>query len=373
MHKNIAAVLDVGSSKLNLLVGERGLNKTFIIKSSAEANYSGFSQSAFFDPQDVVDAIVSVVGKAEAGLRSKIDVLYVGVPGEFVTSYCKYFNISLLKKKKINAEDVAKLYDTAFSAKTQKYKLIARSAVNYVLSGGRKVSDPIGQTSDSLGGLLTFYLGDMSFLKIFEKTLKELGVKNVEYFPTALAEVLYLFDGYERDKGGILLDVGYLTSTLSYFSGNGILYQSSFSQGGGFITARLHKDFKLPFSVAEKLKRMVNISYNPYEDACYEVEDGYKVYSESVSKVNTAVRDELYPLAEKISQCLEEGVIGHNSSTVVYLTGGGISYIRGAKEFLSTRLGANVQIVVPSLPIYDKPINSSVFSLMDVALKNIKH
>ena len=372
MNKNMAAVLDVGSSRLNLIVGERGLNKTFIIKSSAEAPYSGFSQSAFFDPQDVVHAIATVVEKAEAGLRSKIDVLYVGVPGEFVESYCKYFNISLLKKKKITDEDIAKLYDTAFSAKTQKYKLIARSAINYVLSGGRRVCDPKGQTSDTLGGLLTFYLGDINFLKIFEKTLKELGIKRIEYFPTALAEVLYLFDGYERDKGGILLDVGYLTSTLSYFSGNGILYQKSFSQGGGFITAKLHQEFKLPFHSAEKFKRMVNISYNPYEDACYEVEDGFKIYSESVSKVNTTVRDVLYPLAEKIAQCLEEGVIGSSTNTTVYLTGGGISYIRGAKEFLATRLGANVQIVVPNLPIYDKPINSSAFSLMDVALKNIK-
>ena len=258
MRKNTAAVLDVGSSKLQLTVGERGLNKTFIIKSTAETGYAGFSDSAFFEPDEINNAINAVVKKAVAGMRNTLDVLYVGVPGEFVVSYCKYFSISLLKKKKITDEDIEKLYDTAFTAKTPKYKLIARSAVNFMLSGNRKVSSPKGQVSDTLGGFLTFYLCDVNFLKIFDKALKNAGVKHIEYFPSSLAEVLYLFEPYERDRGGVLLDIGYLTSTFSCFSGDGILFEKSFSIGGGYITAKLLNDFNLPFSVAEKLKRMVS-------------------------------------------------------------------------------------------------------------------
>ena len=99
MHKNTVAVLDVGSSKLQLIKGERGLNKTFLIKSSFEVNYSGFSDATFFEPDEVAKAVSSIVRKAESGLRNSIDELHVGVPGEFIVSYCKYFNISLFRMK----------------------------------------------------------------------------------------------------------------------------------------------------------------------------------------------------------------------------------------------------------------------------------
>ena len=146
--------------------------------------------------------------------------------------------------------------------------------------------------------------------------------------------------------------------------------EKSFSLGGGYITAKLLNDFNLPFSAAEKLKRMVNVSYNPYEDARYEWEDGLKAYSVPVSKVNASVKEVLDALAEQVALCIEEGVVNYSGNVVISLTGGGISYIRGAKEYLAGRLGAIIQTVTPNLPIYNKPINSSSFSLMDIALKN---
>lgn len=372
MRKKSAAILDVGSSALHFMVAERGLNGTFIIKNSAEAEYSGFSQQAFLDVSDVEKAITTVMKKACDGMDKGIEVLYVGVPADFTVSYCKYFNISLQKKKRITDEDVDKLYDTAFGAKPQRQKLIARSAVNYVLSGNRKVSNPVGEVSDTLGGFLSFTLCQVTFLKIFDSVLRANGVQRIEYFPASLAEVLYLFPPYERDKGGILLDVGYLTATFTYFSGDGILFERTFPLGGGYISAKLFNDFKLPFKVCEKLKRTVNIGYDPYTAAKYEIEDDNKLYSVSVHDVNSSVKEMLDAIAEQTAKCIEDGVINYNGNVSLYLTGGGFSYIRGAKEYLSGRLGALVKSVAPDLPLFDKPINSSVFSLMDIALKDKK-
>ena len=36
------AVLDIGSSKLELYVGERGINGTFVIRAKATNQYAGF-------------------------------------------------------------------------------------------------------------------------------------------------------------------------------------------------------------------------------------------------------------------------------------------------------------------------------------------
>ncbi|MBO7377617.1 MAG: hypothetical protein J6U35_01940 [Clostridia bacterium] len=372
MKKRSVAVLDVGSEKIRLMVGERGVNKTFVIKSSVDAQYDGYSDAVFYKPAELPRIIDALVNKAQSEIREKITSVCVGVPGEFIVSYCKEYKINFPKKKKITSEEVSKLYEAAFSAKSDKYKLITRSAIYYFLSGGRNVTEPKGLVSDSLGGNLTFYMCDVEFLKIFDKALKACGVTRVEYYPVSLAEVLYFFDNFERDKGGVLADVGYISSTVCYYSGDGILYEKSFSMGGGEITAELYGKFKIPFSAAEKLKRMINVSYNPYEEARYEVEDGGKIYSVPVSSANAAVKDALDRIAQNIAVFLDEVALPNTGSHALSLTGGGISYIRGAKEYVAARLGAVITTVAPDIPLFDKPANSSSFSLLDLALKNIE-
>ena len=51
------AVLDIGSSKISVMIAEKGINNTFNIKSSAEENYDGFSGGEFFSEDSLKNAI----------------------------------------------------------------------------------------------------------------------------------------------------------------------------------------------------------------------------------------------------------------------------------------------------------------------------
>lgn len=371
MQKNAAAVLDVGSYSMKLIIGERGPNKTFKINYSEEFPYGGFSNGDFLEEDKLSSVIGVAIQRAELVLRDKIDRLFVGVPGEFTFSYCKNFSISLLKKKRVSDEDIAKLYDTAYAANNPEYKLITRAALYFVLSGGRKVSSALGHVSDSLGGIISFHLCKMSFIRLFAKALKSYGVGSVEYYPSYLAEALYLFEPCERDRGCTLVDIGYITSSFCSIMGNGTLFQKSFSLGGGYITAKLVEVFKIPYNAAEALKRQINVFFSPFNEACYEFEEAGKYYSIPVKKANNCVKTVLDEMAEQISKCMDEAIIGSSGeNAVLSLTGGGISYMRGAKEYLGSRLGVPVQMIAPDLPVYDKPINSSLFSMLNMALNN---
>jgi cell division ATPase FtsA len=57
VKKNKAAVLDFGSSKLTAIIGERGVNNTFVIRGSGEAEYAGFSNGEFFESDKLFDAV----------------------------------------------------------------------------------------------------------------------------------------------------------------------------------------------------------------------------------------------------------------------------------------------------------------------------
>ena len=48
MTKDSVAVLEIGSQKITCIIGQRGVNGTFLIKSLAECEYEGFSDAHFF-------------------------------------------------------------------------------------------------------------------------------------------------------------------------------------------------------------------------------------------------------------------------------------------------------------------------------------
>jgi cell division ATPase FtsA len=56
----------------------------------------------------------------------------------------------------------------------------------------------------------------------------------------------------------------------------------------------------------------------------------------------------------------------------VYLTGGGLAHIRGAKEIISKKFGRPVEIVLPNNIVSPKPEQSSAFGLLELALKHVR-
>ena len=57
MRKNKSAVLDIGSSKITVAIGERGENKTFLIKARKEFEYDGYTEKTFIDVESLSRAI----------------------------------------------------------------------------------------------------------------------------------------------------------------------------------------------------------------------------------------------------------------------------------------------------------------------------
>ena len=367
MQKKQVAVIDVGSSKITAVVGERGINKTFIIKGRFSYEYEGFENGTFFDVEEVKKIFFKIAESIKKALRGKIETVYVGVPGEFTTAVLKDSQISFSKKKKITEEDVETLYDSAFIMTSTKHTLINRSAVVYELDDFRRLAYPVGAISEILNGKLSFILCSNYFIEIAKSALVAGGINNVECVSSALARALYLVEPETRDRIAVLADVGFITTTLTIIQGDGILYQNSFGYGGGYITAALVEKYNIPFDVAEDLKRKVNLSYTSSSNL--DVLEGINGEYYPINEVKAVVLSSLDYLCEKLSASLEQSGFIVPEYVPLMLTGGGITYIRGAKEHLSNRLGSILEVVAPKVPLMDKPTESTLLSLLDLALE----
>ncbi len=369
MQKKQVAVIDVGSSKITAVLGERGINKTFVIKGRYTYEYDGFADGEFFDKSKLQKTLYDATERLLSVSAGKVDTVYIGVPGEFTDVEVKDSQISFAKKKKITEQDVDALFDGAFVLSSSKRTLINRSAIVYELDDFRRLANPVGVSSGILKGKLSFITCDNNFLETVVTPVRDAGASRVECVSTSLAEGLFLVDAETRDRVVVMADIGYISTTLSIIQGDGILYQKSFGYGGGYITAEISSRFDLDFKVAEKLKRKVNLSSLTVGGA-YNLIDCENDYY-NAEEIKSAVVFSLDTLCEKLTNILDESSYIVPEYVPLSITGGGITCIRGAKEHISGRLGMMVEVLSPKVPMMDKPTESSVLALLDLALEQI--
>ena len=371
MSRRDVAVLDFGSSKVSCYIGQYGSNNSFNIKGSSEVEYAGFSKGAFLEPSSVKMAVGLAISNAESMAHEKVTEIYVGVPGEFCAVVCKDCFLNFNSKRKISNNDVERLFYVGNTFKNHPtHTVINNTPIYFTLDDNRRIIEPRGMYSTRLAGLVSYVFAENNFLDFVEKMLMELGIRKAEYVCSPLAESLYLFDPEIRDRYAILVDVGHITTTVTLTRGDGLLFMSSFSMGGGQISGDLYKCLKIPYSQADSLKRKVVLSLDASDTDFYELSGKDYISPFSARVTNEIVKARIELIAKYINKCLEVCEYDIPAHLPVYLTGGGLCYIKGAKDFLAKNIGKKVIIKAPDLPTLDRPHLSSVLGLLNLALEN---
>lgn len=371
MTQNIA-VLDIGSSKLTVYIGQRGANNTVQVKGIGECKYDGYADGEWISKEKLPAAVAAAISAAEQSSGTKIKTLYVGVPGEFCLVSCKEASISFAKRHKINDSDLDRLYGAcSFPEYENEYELINVQPVSFTIDNTRKVMVPVGQYGVQLSGYLSNVFAEKKFVGTFDRIITDLGIESVDYVAGALAEYLLLFPEKKRDEGVLLADVGYISSTLCLGKGDGLLDMKSFSMGGGYIEADLCNALGIPYSQAQQLKKKVIVSLDAGDDEMYEITVGDKIISFSAKIVNEVVRYRIGVIAKTLAKCITACEVKMPDYAPLYLTGGGIAFMHGVKDELSSTLNRPVEIVVPPMPQVGYPDKSSGWGLMDMILSNV--
>lgn len=375
MKNERVAVLDIRSFEVTFLIGSRGVNDTFIICGSKSEKYEGYSTEGFFDKESFRRAVVAVVGSVRQNYEGSIDEICVSAPAEFTAVKTKGHTISFPSKRKLVKQDVEALFDSGLNELFATGRCIKRSAMYFALGDNRKYFDRKSLyeiPTSLLKGALCYYFVSDEFYSFITEILTGLGISKIRFIPSSLAQANYLVPQKRRESYAFLLDVGFLTSTLSVVYGNGIVREESFDCGLGSIIAQLMHKFNVEYSVAEEILYSANISGgNVPRTLMWTGEDGA---SYSVLEINDVIKYGLDELCEKANEFFASHY--KNKTTVAILTapllvtGEGVNGVAGVVEYLSKRINRTAEIVSPELPYYDKPSYSSRIALLDASLEN---
>ncbi len=372
MRAKYVAVLDIRSSEVTAVVGERGVNNTFIIKSKYTCDYEGYAEGELLDIHSFVCAVTEAV-KSTLASNSGIKSFYVGVPDEFIKLVNVDKTLSFSSSRKINSSDVKTLTGMSAPPDDEAWRTVRHSCLYYVLSDKRKVIDPVGAVSDSLHGKFCFYKCKNSFIGCIMDVFKRFkDILVVNLIPLSHAEAMYLIEPEKRNKCTALLDLGFISSTYSVVYGDGLLYSEAFSVGIGHVAVYLMSELNIPYEVALSYLSTVNLNAKEKLTGTEECVSEGKTYAFSTMTLRDRIREGLDGICETVQECRQGCPVRYTDAGPLLVTGEGIKTVRGAAEHIAGRLEKSVEVIAPKVPFYDKPRFSSLLSLLDTALADEK-
>lgn len=370
MIKDLTTVLDFGSSKITILAGVGDVNKSFRLLASADSEYEGFSRGEFIDPNSLSSAITEALNAVENELQCKVNDIYVGVPAEFCYVYDVMLTKTFPKKTKITPKIVDSLFLEDKEENPYKtHTVINKAPLFYIINDDNKTNDPIGLVASKIQARTCYVLVENSFKLLISGILDGLGIKNHDYISNTLSESIYLIDEHKRNEGAIIVDCGHISTSVALVLGSGLKELKSFSLGGGFITADLARILDISFDEAEELKRKAILTLKPNGVDAYELASGKKF---GIKNVNEIILSRIDKILEMIGKCIDSFEMELPDYIPITLTGGGLNYIEGIRDYFRRVLNRSVVFVTPKALLFNRPDLSSSISLLNMAINLYK-
>lgn len=378
MRNESVAVLDIRSYEVTFFLGLKGANDKPVFSDKCTEKYEGFSKDGFFDVQSFRETVTAAITSVRQNYEGIIGKIFVGAPSAFVNVVTKGHTNAFDRKRKISEQDVDALYESGLNGLLAKERCIRRSEMYFTLGDNRKYfnqKDIYGSSSTILQGALCYYFINDAFYDTVSTLLRDLGFEEVEFLPSTLAQSLYLLNEKRREGYAFLLDIGFLTSSISVVYGNGIVHEETFDCGVGTVLVLLMQSLNIDYALAEEILASANVSGGTIPKDMTWMSERTEA-SFPVATINDIIKYGLDELCENVEKFFAK-YYGEKQASVfagnpVSITGEGAVRIAGASEHISHRLNRLTEVAYPDLPYFDKPSYSSKVALLAMALSGQK-
>ena len=367
---DIIVGIDVGTSKISLVVGEVNNFNQIEILSSTSQKCNGIKRGKIINEEEIVQAIDTVVKDAEMDTRFKINSAYVTIPGKYVTivqnsitkeAKDRYSGISLkdvssalMQVKDIDIPDGKSIIDIV--------------ADRFILDDGKVVQDPVGNLSTSFTLNAQIILADKDYIRQISSIFRKANMEIDGLVPESLAQRNLILDVNELNDNIMLLDIGAGNTDIGIFQGSDFIYTNTIPLGGDNITNDIALVLNISTDEADKLKRQYGLAMKSFIDndneiilnTCKDETRNKVIKSSELIEIIEARIEEIFSLVNK--EISSQGL--KNTINNVILTGQGISNINKSDVAGKIILNIPVKISTGRLISTIRPIYRTAYALV---------
>jgi len=274
------------------------------------------------------------------------------------------------RNRRVTPEDIEALMNASLKFPVPEgFELMHSTPISFFLDGVEQKDSPIGQPGDLVSANVSHVLLDKRFKRLVSDALGRVGLDADMYIGVPLSEALFVIPEAERLNGAVLIDVGATHTDVSLVQNNALIACRTLDIGGQHFTSDLAYGLRTQPSIAENVKRRYVYALD-YQDSIDIVPiPGASPLRVEHAAIQYIVESRSRELAELIVKSMMDMGIHLSGELPVYLTGGGISLMRGSCEFLERETGLNIQVRMPWMPRLSSPNYASAYSVMDFVMR----
>jgi cell division protein FtsA len=346
-HSNYICALDIASSKIAACLAR--LKKGRISEIFFESCPSkGIRQGVICDPIELTNSIARLLKdlRGKAGLSVKY--VYVSISGADITTRHSRAIIPLAERgnKVVTALDVEKVSEQArILGSNLEEEIIHSIPHSFSIDSKKEVFNPVGLYSHRLEVDLFLVCGRTSSLESLNRIVNQAGYEIKDMFFSGIATSNVLLGRELREGVSVLCDIGQDTTELLIFNSGLLRDIRIISLGGDSLTQAIAEALRLPFALAEDLKKnygLVGDSHIIPEDKeiLLKQANTYKPVKHRVVVEVLSAKAQL--LAEAVSESLKDFISSHRIDNFV-VTGRTV-LLEGFLEMLENNLGLPVKL-----------------------------
>lgn len=256
MKDSIITGLDIGSSKIRAVVGQRVSDHELNIVGLAEAPSEGVSRGVVKSVEDAVSSISRVFEKAERMTGIPIERAYVSISGSHIRSDASKGVIAVAKADgEIKPEDVERVIEAAQAVSTPpNYEILHVIPREFSVDSQTGIKDPVGMTGIRLEVEVQIIQGLAAQIKNLTKVVYRAGVEVEDLVVASLAAAEAVLSKRQKELGVCVLNIGGATASLAIFEEGEVVHTYVIPVGASHITSDIAIGLRTSIDTAEEVK-----------------------------------------------------------------------------------------------------------------------
>jgi len=262
---NIIAGLDIGSTKVSLVIGALKVEippapgappeVTVNIIGLGTAQNVGLRQGVVVNVEATIEAIAKAREEAELMSGYKIEEVFVAIGGTHVKSFDSRGMVAI-RNKEVKADDIDRVIEAAKAvavpADREVLHVLPRE---FKLDDQAGIFDPIGMSGVRLEANVHIVTAGNTALQNIVKCAEKAGLKVRSLVLQQLAASLAVLSEDEKKLGAAVIDMGGGTSDIITYIAGSVAHTATVPVGGQHFTQDIAMGLRTPQTSAERVKK----------------------------------------------------------------------------------------------------------------------
>ena len=347
----VAAVLDIGSSKIACFIGTHDPEVGIRLLGIGHHASDGIKCGAVVDMDAAETAIRRAVEKAERAAGFTISSVVVNVSTRTLSS--QHLTVETeFASGEVADRDLKRVITTALTEFDQpEHAILHALPLNWSVDQTRGIRDPRGMFGKSLGVDIHFVTAGIGALRNLTHCVERCHLRIKSIVATPYAAGLGALVSDELDLGATVIDMGGGITTASVFRDKQLVFVDAVPIGGSHVSADIARGMTTNLDAADRIKSLYGSALgSPHDDtqmiSCPPMGEFGHSHKEPRALLTSIVRSRVEETFEILHERLKKAGVDEFAGRRIVLTGGA-AQLSGAAELAGVVFGKRVRIGRP--------------------------